>query len=83
MAAVRPRTADLADVHPNKLEELLAHWEQYVVDCGVVPLQPELGTYMVATEEQMPVSARICVQRCGQRRSDVEQENAWMEYEYW
>lgn len=49
---------DLAEVHPTKVEELLAHWEQYVVECGVVPLQPELGTYMVATEEQMQVSHR-------------------------
>ncbi|MCJ1287432.1 hypothetical protein MMC26_006783 [Xylographa opegraphella] len=45
---------DLADVEPKRLEELLKHWEQYVVECGVVPLQPDLGTYMVATEEQMP-----------------------------
>lgn len=47
---------DLAEEHPRKLEELLGHWETYVQDCGVVPLQPELGTYIVATEEQMPVS---------------------------
>ncbi|MCJ1471810.1 hypothetical protein MMC13_000451 [Lambiella insularis] len=44
---------DLAELHSAKLEELLVHWEQYVVECGVVPLQPELGTYMEATEEQM------------------------------
>lgn len=46
---------DLADVHPETLEELLVHWEKYVKDCGVVPLQPELGTYLEATEAQMPV----------------------------
>lgn len=49
-------TEDLADENPKKLEELLVHWENYVKDCGVVPLQPELGTYVVAMEEQMPVS---------------------------
>ena len=47
---------DLAEVEPKKLEELLKHWEQYVLECGVVPLQPDLGTYLVASEEQMPVS---------------------------
>lgn len=35
-------------------KELLGHWEIYVVDCGVVPLQPELGTYLIATEETHP-----------------------------
>ena len=48
-------TRDLAEDNPTKLEELLVHWENYVTECGVVPLQPELGTYVVATEEQMPV----------------------------
>ena len=48
-------TQDLAQDHPIKLEELLGHWGKYVTDCGVVPLQPELGTFVVATEEQMPV----------------------------
>ena len=47
---------DLADEYPEKLKELLKHWGDYVEDCGVIPLQPELGTYVVATEEQMPVS---------------------------
>lgn len=36
------------------LEVLLGHWEDYVKDVGVVPLQPELGTYVVEMEEQMP-----------------------------
>ncbi|KAI9739098.1 MAG: hypothetical protein M1834_007311 [Cirrosporium novae-zelandiae] len=45
---------DLADKYPEKLEELLGHWDKYVKECGVIPLQPELGTYVVATEEQMP-----------------------------
>lgn len=47
---------DLADREPEKLAELLEHWESYVTECGVVPLQPELGTFVVAMEEQMPVS---------------------------
>lgn len=50
-------TEDLAERYPEKLEELLKHWENYVKDCGVIPLQPELGTYVVATEEQMPENA--------------------------
>ncbi len=48
---------DLTDDFPEKLAELLVHWENYVKECGVVPLQPELGTYVVATEEQMPENA--------------------------
>ncbi len=47
---------DLADLNPSKLEELLVHWDDYVRECGVIPLQPELGAYLDATEEQMPVS---------------------------
>ncbi|KAI9849733.1 MAG: hypothetical protein M1838_000094 [Thelocarpon superellum] len=50
-------TDDLAASHPDTLHELLQHWEDYVRECGVVPLQPELGTYVVATEEQMPENA--------------------------
>ena len=46
---------DLAEQHPSKLEELLIHWDNYVKECGVIPLQPELGAYLEATEEQMPV----------------------------
>jgi arylsulfatase A-like enzyme len=51
-------TEDLAQTSEGaeKLKELMVHWERYVLECGVVPLQPELGTYVVATEEQMPVS---------------------------
>lgn len=29
-------TEDLARTHPQKLQELLACWDQYVVDCGIV-----------------------------------------------
>ncbi|KAI9727410.1 MAG: hypothetical protein M1834_008416 [Cirrosporium novae-zelandiae] len=48
---------DLADQYPEKLEELLQHWDDYVKECQVVPLQPELGTFVVATEEQMEENA--------------------------
>ena len=37
-------TEDLALREPDKLAELMVHWERYVIDCGVVPLQPELLT---------------------------------------
>ena len=53
-------TEDLAEKSEEgktKLEELLAHWEKYVEECGVVPLQPELGTYVLAMEEQMVENA--------------------------
>ena len=47
---------DLAEKYPQKLEELLlGHWEKYVTECGVIPLQPELRTYVIATEGQTPV----------------------------
>lgn len=46
---------DLSNVNPDKLTELLKHWDQYVEDCGIVPLHPELGAYLEATEEQMEV----------------------------
>ena len=48
---------DLAEEKHEILEELLGHWDKYVQECGVIPLQPELGTYVVATEEQMPENA--------------------------
>lgn len=46
---------DLSDEYPHKLTELLKHWDQYVEECGVIPLHPELGAYLEATEEQMEV----------------------------
>lgn len=73
---------DLAEEQPEKLKELLDHWERYMVDCGVVPLQPELGTYMVATEEQMQVSRCILLKR-PDWISDCGKENVWIEYDYW
>ncbi|KAJ5201862.1 arylsulfatase [Penicillium cinerascens] len=50
---------DLSDEYPHKLTELLKHWDQYVEECGVVPLHPELGAYLEATEEQMEENAWI------------------------
>lgn len=29
-------TKDLAHTNPQKLQELLAHWDEYVVECGIV-----------------------------------------------
>ena len=45
---------DLSEKHPEKLKELLKLWDQYVVETGVVPLNPALGEYIAATEDQMP-----------------------------
>ena len=36
-------TNDLAGEKPDILKELLVLWDQYVLENGVIPLQPELG----------------------------------------
>lgn len=43
------------------------NWEKYVTECGVIPLQPELGTYVIATEDQMPVRdlSAVMYLKCG------------------
>lgn len=47
-------TDDLAGSMPEKLAELLEHWEKYCEETGVVPLQPELGArWHEAVEAQM------------------------------
>ncbi|RMZ91539.1 hypothetical protein DV736_g1226, partial [Chaetothyriales sp. CBS 134916] len=47
-------TEDLAQQHPEILEELLQLWERYCEETGVVPLQPELGArFHEAVEAQM------------------------------
>ena len=47
-------TEDLAEKEPEILEELLQLWEKYCEECGVVPLQPELGArWHEAVEGQM------------------------------
>lgn len=35
------------------MKELMACWEQYVLETGVVPLAPEMGKWLEATQEQM------------------------------
>jgi arylsulfatase A-like enzyme len=46
---------DLAEEQPEILKELLMLWDQYVLENGVIPLQPELGEYIEALDEQMTV----------------------------
>ncbi|EKG15552.1 Sulfatase [Macrophomina phaseolina MS6] len=48
---------DLADKEPEKMKELLKLWDEYVLETGVIPLAPELGQFLKATEEQMPENA--------------------------
>ncbi|KAK8207418.1 alkaline-phosphatase-like protein [Phyllosticta capitalensis] len=48
---------DLADKQPERLQELLKLWDQYVLETGVIPLAPELGNWIAATEAQMPENA--------------------------
>lgn len=45
---------DLSAERPDILKDLLHLWDQYVVETGVVPLNPALGNFIEATEEQMP-----------------------------
>lgn len=37
----------------GRMKELMACWEQYVLETGVVPLAPEMGKWLEATQEQM------------------------------
>ncbi len=37
----------------ERLKGMLKLWDQYVLETGVVPLAPELGRYLEATEAQM------------------------------
>jgi arylsulfatase len=48
---------DLSDSNPDKLKQLLKLWDQYVLETGVVPLCPDLGDFLEATEAQMPENA--------------------------
>ncbi|CAK7200720.1 hypothetical protein SEUCBS139899_003419 [Sporothrix eucalyptigena] len=50
---------DQAEAEPDRLTELLKHWDAYVEECGIVPLHPEMGAYLEATEEQMEENAWI------------------------
>ncbi|PYI20817.1 alkaline phosphatase-like protein [Aspergillus violaceofuscus CBS 115571] len=48
---------DLAEEHPDRLKQLLKLWDQYVIETGVIPLNPDLGEFLEATEAQMPENA--------------------------
>ncbi|KAE8145483.1 alkaline-phosphatase-like protein [Aspergillus avenaceus] len=48
---------DLAEQHPERLRQLLKLWDRYVVETGVIPLNPDLGDFLEATEAQMPENA--------------------------
>ncbi|TVY81792.1 Arylsulfatase [Lachnellula suecica] len=50
---------DSAEQEPERLEQLVKCWDQYVLETGVIPLAPELGQWMQAMEEQMPENAWI------------------------
>ncbi|EME42882.1 hypothetical protein DOTSEDRAFT_72353 [Dothistroma septosporum NZE10] len=48
---------DLAEQDPERLEKMIKMWDQYVLECGVIPLAPALGNWIAAMEEQMPEDA--------------------------
>lgn len=48
---------DLAESEPERLKQLLKLWDQYVLETGVIPLNPDLGEFLEATEAQMPENA--------------------------
>ncbi|GLI72513.1 hypothetical protein PoHVEF18_000690 [Penicillium ochrochloron] len=48
---------DLSEQEPEKLKQLLKLWDQYVLETGVIPLCPDLGEFLEATEAQMPENA--------------------------
>jgi arylsulfatase len=50
-------TDDLSEKHPDRLQHLIKLWDQYVLETGVIPLSPELGEYIAATELQMEENA--------------------------
>uniref|UniRef100_A0A060SYD9 ARAD1C00374p n=1 Tax=Blastobotrys adeninivorans TaxID=409370 RepID=A0A060SYD9_BLAAD len=47
-------TNDLAKEYPEKVKELVKHWEDYAQETGVVGLKPELGTVVVKDEMEDP-----------------------------
>ncbi|KAL4771884.1 alkaline-phosphatase-like protein [Aspergillus nidulans var. acristatus] len=48
---------DLAEKYPERLQKLLKLWDQYVLETGVIPLNPDLGDFLEATEAQMTENA--------------------------
>lgn len=47
-------TTDLSQEYPEKLNELVKHWEDYARETNVVGLKPELGTITVKDEMDDP-----------------------------
>ncbi|VUC28536.1 unnamed protein product [Clonostachys rosea] len=45
---------DVGEQHPDILNKMIKMWDQYVLETGVIPLSPDLGEYIAATEAQMP-----------------------------
>ena len=45
---------DMSESRPDIMKDMLKLWDQYVVETGVVALNPALGEFIAATEEQMP-----------------------------
>lgn len=41
------------ETYKGKMEEMMGYWERWVKECGVVPLAPEVGEFLEATEAQM------------------------------
>ncbi|THW89708.1 alkaline phosphatase-like protein [Aureobasidium pullulans] len=48
---------DLGEEDPERLARMIKMWDQYVLETGVIPLAPELGAFLEATEAQMPENA--------------------------
>ncbi|PLN78811.1 alkaline phosphatase-like protein [Aspergillus taichungensis] len=48
---------DRAEQEPDRLQRLLRLWDQYVLETGVIPLNPDLGNFVEAMEAQMPENA--------------------------
>ncbi|RDW63095.1 arylsulfatase [Aspergillus mulundensis] len=48
---------DVSEVYPERMQKLLKLWDQYVLETGVIPLNPDLGEFLEATEAQMVENA--------------------------
>ncbi|BDD60327.1 hypothetical protein MAP00_005465 [Monascus purpureus] len=48
---------DLVETESERLNQLLKLWDQYVIETGTIPLSPDLGAFIEATEAQMPENA--------------------------
>ncbi|PGH14594.1 hypothetical protein AJ79_02929 [Helicocarpus griseus UAMH5409] len=77
---------DLAEVNPEKLKQLLKLWDLYVLETGVIPLDPALGDFIEAMEEQYVSHAPIS--QSSTRKVQLLTiarmvENVWMAFDYW